>query len=60
MKKIVCDICGSEMKNTSFIDAEDNFKELQFCISSYGKIWDVCDECRVSLSKWMKERARND
>lgn len=53
MKKTVCDICGKEMPTTIFSDAIGN---VNFCISSYGKAWDICTECRESLNKWMTIR----
>ena len=53
MTKTVCNICGNEMPTTKFIDSIEN---LNFCISSHGKIWDICDECRASLDKWMLMR----
>ena len=52
MTKTVCDICGKEMPTVKLDDIDD----LNFCISSYGKIWDICDECRISLNKWMRVR----
>ena len=53
MTKTVCDICGKEMSTLKIVD---NIKNLNFCISSHGRIWDICDECRVSLNKWMTIR----
>lgn len=53
MTKTVCDICGKEMPTAKFADTTEN---LNFCISSHGKIWDICAECRVSLNKWMTMR----
>lgn len=53
MTKTVCDICGKEMPTASFAG---NIKNLNFCISSHGRIWDVCDGCRASLNKWMTIR----
>lgn len=53
MTKTVCDICGKEMRTAKY---PDNIDDLKFCISSYGKIWDICDECRVSLNRWMTIR----
>ena len=55
MTKTVCDICGKEIPNTKFVD---NIKSLNFCISSQGRIWDICNECRVSLNEWMTIRKR--
>ena len=53
MTKTVCDICGKEMPTKKYADRIDNYN---FCISSYGKILDVCTECRDSLEKWMTIR----
>ena len=52
MTKTVCDICGKEMPTQK----GDSIYNLKFCISSYGKIWDICTECRDSLEKWMTIR----
>lgn len=53
MTKTVCDICGKEMPTAKYADT---IEDLKFCISSHGKIWDICNECRASLSKWMTIR----
>lgn len=53
MTKTVCDICGKEIPAKKF---EDNIERLNFCISSYGKIWDICTECRAGLNKWITIR----
>lgn len=53
MTKTVCDICGTEMPTTKFVDSIEN---MNFCISSHGKIWDICTECRLSLNRWMTIR----
>ena len=53
MTKTVCDICGKEMPTAKSVD---NIRELNFCISSHGKIWDICTECRESLNMWMTVR----
>lgn len=60
MTKTVCDICGKEMPTEKFVD---NIRNLNFCISSHGRIWDICTECRVSLNRWMtilKEEANKE
>ena len=54
MTKTVCDICGKEMQPAIFVD--NNIEDINFRISSHGKIWDICTECRVSLTRkimWM-------
>lgn len=53
MRKTICDICGKEMPTE--IDSRAT-KDYKFCISSYGKVWDVCTECRDELNEWMKKR----
>lgn len=53
MTKTVCDICGKEMPTVKFVNTIEN---QNFCISSYGRIWDICNECRIRLNKWMTIR----
>lgn len=53
MTKTICDICGKEMPSEIFARST---KDYNFCISSNGKVWDVCDECRNELNEWMKKR----
>lgn len=53
MIKTTCDICGKDMAN--------DYRRLpvyhyNFCISSYGTVWDVCNDCRSELNKWIEER----
>ena len=55
MTKTVCDICGKEMPTIKFVDTIENY---EFCISSYGEIWDICTECRESLNRWITIRSR--
>lgn len=64
MTKTVCDICGKEMPTAKI---SNTIEEMNFCISSHGKIWDICNECRVGLNRWMtiqrnrqEVRVRND
>lgn len=58
MTKIVCDICGKEMPNsTKFVE---NISNLNFCCSSYGRIWDICTECREDLNRWMTTRKQKN
>jgi len=52
MTKTICDICGKEMP-ASIIEPIRNYN---FCISSHGKVWDVCNECREALNEWIKCR----
>ena len=32
---------------------KDPIYDLKFCISSYGKMWDICPECREDFNRWM-------
>lgn len=57
MTKTVCDICNKEMPSIKFVDKIEN---QNFCISSYGRIWDICTECRVSLNRWMTTRRHKE
>ena len=49
----VCDICGKKMPSAKI---DTTIKNLNFSISSYGRIWDICNECRVDLNRWMTIR----
>ena len=40
MTKTICDICGKEIPITT--TSKDPIYDLKFCISSYGKMWDIC------------------
>ena len=53
MTKTICDICGKEMPLEIYVKP---IKDYNFCISSYGKVWDICNECRNELNEWMKKR----
>ena len=53
MTKTVCDICGKEMPSEIY---SKPIKDYKFCISSFGRAWDICIECRDELDKWMKKR----
>ena len=55
MTKTTCDICGKEMPTTKYAD---RIEDKNFCISSYGKIWDICTECREELNRWMTIRKK--
>lgn len=54
----ICDICGKQ--------TEQSTKPLavyKFVISSYGRVLDICDDCRESLNNWMtmrKEESEDD
>jgi len=53
MTKTVCDICGKEMATAKYTDT---IEDMNFCISSHGRIWDICTECRISLNQWLTIR----
>jgi len=53
MTKTTCDICGKEMPTSKNVETIEN---MNFCISSYGTIWDICIGCRESLNRWMTIR----
>lgn len=55
MTKTICDICGKEMPTQK---PYANFRNFNFCISSNGRTWDICNECRVSLDRWITTRKR--
>jgi len=57
MTKTTCDICGKDMPTSVFTDS---ITELNFCISSYGVKWDICNECREEFNKWMNGRAESE
>ena len=54
MTKTICDICGKEIGLYMYPAKE--LKDMQFAISSHGRIWDVCQECRDDLWIWIKDR----
>jgi len=63
MTKTVCDICGEEMPSTAIFVKD--IKNFNFSMSSYGRIWDICTDCRESLNRWItmrkqKGEIRND
>ena len=53
MIKTICDICGKEMPSELY---SKPIKDYKFCISSFERAWDICNECRDELDKWMKKR----
>ena len=53
MTKTICDICGKDMP----LEIHSRpIRDYKFCISSYGNMWDICDECRNELDRWIKKR----
>lgn len=53
MTKTICDICGEEIPTSKLLD---NIKNMNLCISSNGRIWDICTECQIKLNMWMIKR----
>lgn len=53
MTKTICDVCGKEIPDSI---CGVTIRDMNFCISSYGRIWDVCKECREDLKRWMTKR----
>ena len=51
MTKTICDICGKAIPTQSM--NKNPIYDLKFCISSYGKMWDICSECREDFNRWM-------
>ena len=51
MTKTICDICGKDISATR--TPKELIMDMNFCISSYGKIWDICPECREDFNRWM-------
>ena len=51
MTKTICDIFGKEMSNLMLKNS--TISDLKFCISSYGKMWDICPECREDFNRCM-------
>jgi hypothetical protein len=49
MRKIVCDMCGKDMTLEKPV-------KIKFCISSNGRAWDICSECRNELDKLMRRQ----
>jgi len=43
-------ICGT-CKEMPTLPKGDNFE-----IVSHGRVWDVCDDCRQELNKWIESR----
>lgn len=53
MTKTVCDICGKPMPTRIY---PDRIEDLNFCISTHGRIWDICVECAEDFNRWMTIR----
>lgn len=45
-----CDVCGKEMPKKEYA--------FDIIISSYGRTWDICDDCCAEFNKWCSERSR--
>lgn len=46
-----CDICGKQTEKST-----KQLSVYNFAISSHGRVWDICDDCRESLNKWITMR----
>lgn len=55
MTKTFCDICGKEMLKQVPRGLEA-IEDMNFCISSHGRIWDICTECAEDINRWMTMR----
>lgn len=47
----ICDICGKQTETST-----EPLPVYKFAISSHGKVWDICNDCRESLNKWITIR----
>ena len=56
MTKVVCDICGKEMKRLILRGLED----FSFSISKQGVLMDICDDCKKGFFEWMQERKKEN
>lgn len=59
MTKTYCDICGKELLTSMPHSIEGS----SFCISSFGRIWDICNDCKNELNEFInkhKEEKEND
>ena len=54
MTKTICDICGKELGPQLLFVKE--LRNREFAISSNGRIWDICGDCRSSMEEWINER----
>lgn len=54
MTKKICDICGKDMPSS--LAFTERLSEMKFAISSNGRCWDICDECRYELNMWFQRR----
>ena len=52
MQKIVCDICGKEIGTGKL----KGIIEHQLTISTFGRIWNICQNCRGDLLIWIRSR----
>lgn len=47
----LCDICGKQTEPST-----ESLSAYKFAISSYGRVWDICNDCRESLNRCMTMR----
>ena len=57
MTKTICDVCGKEI---SAIKSACRIEDYKFCISSFGRIWDICNDCRQELNEWLKRKSQEN
>ncbi len=48
-----CDICGKEMPTELY---PKDIEDRHFCISSLGRPWDICEECKDEIENLVKKR----
>lgn len=51
MTKTVCDVCGKEMPTTKKFG--HSIRDLNLCVLSRDKMWDICDSCHEELYKYI-------
>ncbi|MBP5595496.1 MAG: hypothetical protein J6Y02_08940 [Pseudobutyrivibrio sp.] len=44
----ICDICGKQTEPSI-----EQLAAYKFAISSHGRVWDICDDCREELNRCM-------
>ena len=57
MIKTICDVCGKEI--TRGIMRETRLEDMNFCISSNGVVWDICNSCRDDLNTLIRNKRNN-
>ena len=54
MIKVFCDICDRDMNE--HMCSTTSKEERVFSMWSFDREWDICDECRRDLNRWITER----